>query len=60
MIDMILEYNTNPNKELLNRGIPSSFPDSYWGNRCNPVQYDLCPEGAVSDHRPYYVKVKIK
>jgi hypothetical protein len=58
---MILEYNTFPDKECLKRGIPPSFPDDYWGKKC-PYSWDLCPRNKkpVSDHRPYYVRVKIK
>jgi len=44
MIDLIMEYNTNSNKELLERGIPS----------CADFNYVL------SDHLPYLVKVKIQ
>jgi len=46
MIDMILEYNNNPNKAIIDRGIPDSFPDSFLE--------------VVSDHKPYFVKVKLK
>ena len=66
MIDMILEYNTNPNKACVERGIPSSFPESYLGepttHHCLFFEWvTLEPKKtAVSDHRPYRVKVKIK
>ena len=60
MIDLIFEYNTNPNRQKLEYGIPSSFPDDFWGDKCSQNDYTLCPGTAASDHRPYRVKVKIK
>ncbi|MCL2073232.1 MAG: endonuclease/exonuclease/phosphatase family protein [Marinilabiliaceae bacterium] len=45
MIDLILEYNTTPNKEIIWRGI-RGFPKSFLGT--------------VSDHKPYHVYVKFK
>ena len=47
-IDLILEHNTNPNRAVIDRGIPSCIP---WPTGWITV---------VSDHYPYYVKVKFK
>jgi hypothetical protein len=60
MKDMILEHNTFDGKKCLDKNIPSSFPDDYWGKPCEKCRCKLCPPCAVSDHRPYYVRVKNK
>ena len=63
MIDLIFEYNTNPNHQTLERGIPSSFSDNWLGEVKKDIfkQPYLYPKNdGVSDHRPYFVKVKIK
>jgi len=57
--DLIFEHNTNPNKDKLKAGVPTSFPDSYNGNKC-PGKWKLCPKGTVSDHYPFRVKVTIQ
>jgi len=72
--DMILEHNNNQGRNIVLRGI-RCFPDSYWGTTylkkiitiCigdEPIiiqKWVLVPTStAVSDHRPYYVEVKIK
>lgn len=49
MIDLILEYNMNPNHETKERGVP--IP---------PDQREQFFNDKVSDHLPYSVKVKIK
>ena len=59
-VDMIIEYNINPNHTTIKYGIPTSFPASYFGYKCPGEYYELCPSTAVSDHRPFYVKVKVK
>jgi endonuclease/exonuclease/phosphatase family metal-dependent hydrolase len=45
--DRILEYNKNDTHELIKSGIPLSWDDNTMMNK-------------LSDHRPYFVKVKIK
>lgn len=49
MIDLILEYNMNPDHEIKERGIP--IP---------PDQREQFFKDKISDHLPYFVKVKIK
>lgn len=44
LIDLILELNNNPSRELIWRGIPDSSDDSY----------------TISDHLPYLVKLNYK
>jgi endonuclease/exonuclease/phosphatase family metal-dependent hydrolase len=44
MIDLILEYNTNPKRETIYRGIPACSDSTF----------------TISDHRPYVVKRIIK
>jgi Uncharacterized protein conserved in bacteria len=43
MIDLILEKNTNPSREIINRGIPADADTTY----------------TISDHLPYVVRVKL-
>jgi len=40
--DLILERNANPNREIIDRGVPPNADDT------------------LSDHLPYYVKVRYK
>ena len=44
MIDLILEKNTNPKRKIIERGIPAAADTTF----------------TISDHLPYYTKVKIK
>ena len=66
MIDMILEYNINPNKACTWRGIPPNFHDCNLGE---PTTHHFLffewvtlepKKTAISDHRPYLVTVKTK
>ena len=49
MIDLILEYNTNPYHKTINRGVPM-----------NKEEREQFFEDKISDHLPYFVKVKIR
>jgi endonuclease/exonuclease/phosphatase family metal-dependent hydrolase len=43
-IDLILEWNKNPNHKTIDKGIPAGADRTF----------------TISDHLPYYVKVKFK
>ena len=49
MIDLILEYNTNPYHKTINRGVPM-----------NKEEREQFFEDKISDHLPYFVKVKVR